>query len=206
MSRNLPTGLDTATAAASLSPVILVDLTFPAGNVRCWNGYGNITFGSNTFTGTGYLGTISEIKETRDGAANGIQVSLSGIPSSLVSLALVNNSQGQPAKVYLGVLNSSGTFSVDPYLIFDGVIDTCPISDDGKTATITVKLEKELIDTRTRGRRYTDEDQKIDYPTDNGLEYVAGLQQLNIVWGKATAPAGGSMPGAGVVDTSQPAD
>lgn len=200
MARDLPTGMATATSAPALAPVFLVELQWPTGTVYAWNGYGTITHAGNTYTGTGHLGTISEIKESRDGSANGIQLSLSGIPSSLIALALADDSQGRAAKVWFGVLDSAAAFTVAPYLIFDGVIDVCPISDNGETATITINLEKELIDTRTRGRRYTDEDLQLDFPGDRGLEYVAGMQNKEISWGRATAPAGGVPPGSGTYD------
>jgi len=186
VSRDLPTGLGAATAAATLSPIFLVELQWPTGTVRAWTGYGDIAWGGNTYTGTGHLGTISEVKESRDGAANGVTLTLAGIPSANISLALADDSQGQPGKVYFGVLSSSGTLAIDPYLIFDGVIDVCPIEDSGDTCSISVQLEKELIDSRARGRRYTHEDQQIDYPGDLGFEYVAGLADKTITWGTAT--------------------
>jgi hypothetical protein len=45
--------------------------------------------------------------------------------------------------------------------------------------------ESRLIDLeRSRERRYTSEDQKIDYPNDKGLEFIADLQDKEIVWGR----------------------
>ena len=42
-----------------------------------------------------------------------------------------------------------------------------------------------LIDlNRSRVRRYTNEDQQIDYPTDVGFEYVQSLQDFEIKWGR----------------------
>ncbi len=185
MSRDLPTGMAAATSAATVAPVFLVQLNWPTGTVYAWNGYGNILWNAQTWIGTGHLGGVSNIRESADGSANGITVSMSGIPSAELSRALENNSQGQPAKIYFGVLSSSGTFAIDPYLIFDGVIDVCPVEDNGETATIAVQIEKELIDSRTRGRRYTHEDQQIDHPGDLGFQYVAGLADKDIMWGTA---------------------
>jgi len=34
-------------------------------------------------------------------------------------------------------------------------------------------------------RRYTDEDQKIEHPTDKGFEFVAAIQDLELVWGRS---------------------
>jgi hypothetical protein len=185
VSRTLPTGLASATSSAALSPIFLVELDWPGGTVYAWSGYGNISWGGHTWVGTGHLGKISAVRESREGAANGVTLSLSGIPSANITLALGGSSQGQPGKVYFGVLSSAGALAIDPYLIFDGVIDVCPIEDDGDRATISVQLEKELIDTRARGRRYTHEDQQIEYPGDLGFEYVAGLADKQITWGTA---------------------
>ena len=197
MSRTLPTGLDTALSANTLYPVLLVQLNWPTGTVYCWNGYHDLTWDGHTWIGTGHLGTVSEIGESADGTANGISVTLSGIPSSVISNALENNSQGQPARVYFGVIQNA-SFTVDPYLVFDGLIDVANIHDDGTTASVVVNLEKELFDSRTNARRYTHEDQQQTYPGDLGLEYVAGLANRQFMWGKAVvAPVGSGGTGGG---------
>lgn len=185
MSRDLPTGMAAAVSAATVAPVFLAQLNWPTGTVYAWTGYGDISWNAQTWVGTGHLGGISDIRESSDGSANGITLSMSGIPSAEIARALEGNSQRQPGKVYFGVLSSAGTFAIDPYLIFDGVIDVCPVEDFGETATISVQLEKELIDMRTRGRRYTHEDQQLDHPGDLGFEYVAGLADKEIMWGTA---------------------
>jgi hypothetical protein len=50
---------------------------------------------------------------------------------------------------------------------------------------LAIRVEKELIDSRTRGRRYTHEDQQIEHAGDLGFEYVAGLADKEITWGTA---------------------
>ena len=72
----------------------------------------------------------------------------------------------------------------DPYAIFQGQMDLMTISDGGDTATIKLTAESRLIDLdRSRERRFTSEDQKIEFPDDKGLEYVDDLQDKEIVWG-----------------------
>ena len=64
-------------------------------------------------------------------------------------------------------------------------MDTMGIEDTGDTANISLTAESRLIDLeRSRERRYTSEDQKIDYPNDKGLEFIADLQDKEIVWGR----------------------
>jgi hypothetical protein len=64
-------------------------------------------------------------------------------------------------------------------------MDTMQITDAGETSQVRIACESRLIDLqRARERRFTDEDQQELYPGDLGLEYVAGLQEREIAWGK----------------------
>jgi hypothetical protein len=193
MARDLPTNYAPLTEATVFRPVILVYLSWPDGAVRAWSGYGSITFGGETFLGVGELGNISPIAESDDLGANGITLTLSGIPSANITNALANDAQGRSGKIWLGAMNSAGAFAADPYLIFDGLIDVTAIDDDGTVATISVTLEKELIDRRAISRRSTHEDQQIDYPGDLFFDYVAGLQDKSINWGGKSLDSGGDV-------------
>jgi hypothetical protein len=70
------------------------------------------------------------------------------------------------------------------------------IQDDGNLATITVQCESKLLQLdRANLRRYTAEDQKIDYPTDTALDFMAKIQDVAIPWGisnSATSSGGNS--------------
>ena len=183
MSRDLTTAVQNQLSADELQPFFAVKLNFDSGDLRLWTGYGDITVDSETYTGGGQLLDISEIEETVEIAARGITMSLNGVDSSLVSLALTENYQTRSAKVYLGVL-SSGAVVASPYQLFDGRMDVLSIDDSGDTATITMTAESRLIDLeRPRLRRYTSEDQKLRHPTDTGLDFVAALQEKEIAWG-----------------------
>jgi hypothetical protein len=194
MSRDLPTGFAGETTADTFRPAVLVQLDWPGGSIYVWTGYGTISWDGHDFIGTGELGTISPVQESSDLRANGVVLELSGIPTALVTEALANDAQGQPGKVWIAALAANGTFAADPYLIFDGVIDTTPIRIGPETSTIAVQLEKELIDRRTKERRYTHEDQQIEYAGDMFFEYVAGLAVKEFSWGGKTQAAGGTTP------------
>lgn len=196
MSRNLPTGLDTAFAGQVVAPAFLVELYWSTGVVNIWNGYYNLVWDGKTWLGIGHLGSIAEIKESSDLTANGVQLQMSGIPSARIAEVLTNDSQGLPARIYFGHI-AAGGFTVDPYLVFDGVIDYPNITISGETATIQVALERETYDGRTDARRCTHEDQQIDYPGDLGREYVAALPNKQFTWGKATIAPVATDPGTG---------
>jgi len=183
MSRSITTAFNTQLTSSELQPFIAIELAFDGGTFYSWTGYGNITFGGNTYVGSGDIISIQPSQETSEIKANGIGINLSAIPSDLLSSALSETYQGREAIVYFGVL-SNGAVVSDPYAIFKGIMDVMSINDSGETATITVKAESRLIDLdRARERRYTSEDLKIDFPDDKGLEYIDDLQDKQIVWG-----------------------
>ena len=183
MSRNLTTAVQNQLAASELEPFFAIKLAFDSGDVRVWTGYNDITIASETYIGGGQLLSISPIQETVEIAARGVNMSLNGINSSLVSVALTESYQGRSAKVYLGVI-SSGAVVSDPYLVFDGRMDVMTIEDAGETANISLSAESRLIDLeRARVRRYTDNDQQNQFAGDTGLRFVADLQDKEIAWG-----------------------
>lgn len=195
MSRTLPTDYAALTEGAVFRPALLVELDWPSGMVRCWSGLGTISWGGEDYLGVGDLGAFTPIEESTDGRANGVALTLSGIPVANVANALANDAQGRAARLWIAALADDGTLAADPYLIFDGAIDTCTIEYGPETATISVNLEKELIDRRLQQRRYTHEDQQIEYPGDRFFEYVAGLQNKEIAWGGKVLPGVSATPG-----------
>jgi hypothetical protein len=171
---------------------------FISGTVRAWSGIGDLSWDSQTWTGTGTLLTISSVEEKDEISANGITVSLAGIPSSMISLALSDCKQGAAGYVYLGFLDGSSVVS-DPILLFEGKLDIPAISENPETSTISISYESRLIDLeRPRENRYTDEDQQRLFVGDLGLQFVPSLQDLTLTWGKATASSSG---GGKVADT-----
>lgn len=207
---------DTKLSRAQIYPVLLVFLDWPNTPVRVWAGMGTLVWGGQSWLGVGDLGGISPVQESMDGAANGITLAISGVKATNVVEVLDNRIQGKSAKIYLGMMTTvgevAGTWDVEPYCVFDGLIDTADISSNGETSTISVKLEKEFIDSRSQSRRYTDQDQKIDYPTDRGFEFVAGIANKTVLWGRVqmgltgggTAGGSGGGGGGGLYNYNEP--
>lgn len=198
MSRGLTTDFKTAAAAGGVTPALLGHFDFSGGVVRVWNGVGDLSWGGNTYTGLGDLVGVSPVTETNETRANGMRFSLNGIPSTLITRILAEGYRGRAAKLWLALFNSSGAIIADPMLVFSGRMDQCLLDDSGETATCTITAESRLVDLqRPRERRRTDEDQKSLFSGDRGLEYVAGLQDKEIVWGGGTASTGPAAAPAG---------
>lgn len=194
MAHSLTSGMVTQTTAKSLMPILLWELDTPGGNVYFWSGYGNLPWDSKTWVGAGNMVNMTQISETALVQANGLSLTLSGIPAAAISLALSSVKRFQPAKVWLGALDSSMAVVADPFLIFNGRTDSVVINDAAATAAITVNCENRLILMKiARERRYTDHDQRIERPLDGGFKFVDFVINRTIPWGAsgaaATAPA-----------------
>lgn len=207
MARDLTVSMLSAIAAGTVRPVLFYEGQYETGTVRLWTGVGPIAWNGQTWTGAGSLLSVSSIDEVSEVSAVGFSVSLTGLTSALLALNLSAARQGLPGRVWFGAFDAAGAVIADPFNSFSGRLDVPDIAEDGERATITVKYESRLIDLdKTRERRYTHEDQQIDYPGDQGFAFVASLQDKQIVWGKGrgvpvsapAAPSGGGSSFEGV--------
>lgn len=186
MTRTIASSIITKLSTDTLYPFYAVDLNFDTTPVHAWTGLGNITLGSTTYTGVHDLMQISEVQETQDIAARGMTISLSGIPSDLIGLAITQPYQGRTCKVYLGFMTSweSPDTSPDTMEVFSGYMDQMIINEGPDTSTIQLSVESRLIDLeRPRNRRYTSQNQKIRFANDKAFDFVENLQNQRLTWG-----------------------
>lgn len=185
MARTLTPAALAEILAQAKTVAVFFEGAFASGTVRLWSGLGDLTWNGLTWSGAGDLGTVSPILETTDVQANGVRVTLSGIPAASLSLALQEARRGQTGTIWLAFLDDTGAVVADPYIAFSGRLDQPQIEDGGDTAAISIAYENRLIDLeRPRERRFDHQDQQIDHPGDLGFAYVASIQQWNGVWGR----------------------
>ncbi|MGH6719545.1 MAG: hypothetical protein ACREER_09530 [Alphaproteobacteria bacterium] len=209
--RSLTAAVTTETTAAAAKAALFARFNFDSGTTYLWSGIGEITtaaLGSlpaATWTGAGTLGAVSAIEEASELRAVGLTFTLSGVPSSLLSIALGEHYQGRAATVWLAFFDAAWVMVADPVQVFAGRMDVMEIAEGGATATIRVSAENRLIDLERndRVRHYTPDDQKADFPGDLGLDYVPKMIEKVIYWGrvafkpKKPGSSGGSDPGTG---------
>ena len=192
-----------------VNPFFAVELKFDGDNVlRMWTGVGTLVLTDGTeWFGTGNLLGISSVEETAEMAVKGATLTLSGIPSEVLSLALSEPYQGRVCNLYFGTLSDGAIVQEDgAYIlmqdgskilvetgetgfnvIFSGYMDQMNIEDSAETCTIELKVENKLIDLeRARVARYTSGYQKSIYPNDRGLNFVESLQDRKTPWGRAS--------------------
>lgn len=183
MSRTVPSSILTALSQPEVQPFYAVEFDFDSAPIRFWTGYGDRTIESNTYTGTGNLLSIGGLEEVADMSAKSATLTLSGVPSELVSLALTEPYQNRQCRILFGVVNSS-----DIVEVFSGYMDKMTIEDSGDASTITLTVESKWVKLdRPNIRRYTSESQKSRYPTDTFFDWVSDLQDKEIVWGRSNA-------------------
>jgi hypothetical protein len=208
MSRDISSDLIETLSDDVIHPFFAIELFFDTSTLRFWSGVGELDFGDNTYTGSGNMIAVSAIDETSDISAQGARLTLSGLPSEMISLAINEPYQGRKCFIYFGTLDvtgdrltqqnghlilnqdnsailGEGDFRDTITQIFSGYIDQMNIDEGPETSQISVTVESRLIDLqRPRNRRYTDANQKSRFPNDKGFEFVESLQQKKFAWGR----------------------
>ena len=200
MTRTVPAALLTALSNPEVEPFYAVKMdfeivasgtdiygnSFTYGPLRLWTGHGDKSILSEVYTGSGNLLTISGLEEVSDLSARGTTLSLSGLPTDIVSYAIKANYQGRDIKIYWGLNGVS-----DVVEVFSGYMDKMTIQDDGDSATIQLTAESRLVALeRARVRRYTAESHKAVRASkglsgdDTFFDWVTQLQDKQIVWGR----------------------
>lgn len=207
MTRDITAGVSSEVVKNRLRMALLVELIFDSSPVYLWTGIGNLSWNSNTYIGTGTLGRVSPIEETSDIRSNGIQLSLSGVSSSLISTALGTQYQGRACRVRVAFFDSSNVLIDDPVQVFSGKLDVMQIVDAGETCEITVTAENRLIDLErpSEVRYYTDSEQQRYSTGDLGCQYVEKLQTKEIVWGRVRSSPAPAPTSPGTTPATPPA-
>lgn len=174
--RDISTALSDKFLGKEVDLFVAVELMFDSGALRIWSGIGNKSIGGQTYTGTGSLLSVGGIEESDGLSAPGASISLNGVDSSLVSLAIQEPYQNRDCRILLG---SGGDF----FEIFSGFMDVMTIEDNGETCIINLTVESRLIILdRKVPLRYTQETQNSLYPGDTFFSTVASLQDKKVDW------------------------
>ena len=206
MSRDLSANTTNALDGEVFYPFFAVELMFDDNIIRTWTGVGTLTLEDGTeWLGAGQLLEISSVEETQEMAAKGATVTLSGIPSELLSLALQKPYQGRVCNIYFGnftrgrMLQEGGAFILleDGSKIalevsktgfnelFSGYMDQMNIEEGAESSTIELTVENKLINLeRARVARFTSNYQKSRFANDKGLDFVESMQDKTIPWGR----------------------
>ena len=184
MARVLSAEMVAELAATVKRPIIFYEGEFASSTVRFHSGIGTVTWDGKTWTGAGSLARLSEIVEPGAIQARGVTVGLNGLKSSLLATVLSQARRSKVCRIWIGFLDADGALVGDPYQAFKGYLDQPKVRDGAAGSDIAIAYESRLIALRRpKKRRFTHEDQKIDYRDDKGFEFVPAVQEWNGKWG-----------------------
>ena len=184
MPRTMTPAMLAAIQANALYPALLVQMGFDSATAYMWTGFGALSWNGQTWYGLGRLLGIGVVEDGSTVEARGTSITLSGLDSSLLAGCLGDFQLGLPVIIYLALFGSTGVLLVDPISVWVGRTDQPTIQVDSDMTTITVACESRLLDMNVAcDRRLTQEDQQSQWPRDLGLSFVAGVQEITLVWG-----------------------
>ncbi len=207
MSRDLSNDTIVSINENVVYPFFATELRFDGDNIlRMWTGQGTLVLADGTqWVGLGQMLNISTIEETSELAVKGATLTLSGVPSEVLSLALSEPYQGRVCNIYFGTFIQGSILQESSFYIllqdgsrinlenqstnfselFSGYMDQMNIEESGETSTIQLLVENKLVDLeRARVARFTSGYQKSIYAGDLGLDFVEDLQDKQIPWGR----------------------
>jgi hypothetical protein len=173
----------TAAAAANTPLRLLADLNFSGGYVYAHAGQGELVANGNTYLGLGMYGGFDQVIEQSGVIARPVTLKLGGVPNDLIYDAMSTVYQGRSITLWIGILNDAGGWIAAPETLWSGVMDTMTIDIGFGTSSITLVCEDPDYATPI-GRRYTQTDLQLDYPTDTGLAYMPAIPGFRGNWGQ----------------------
>lgn len=182
--------LTAETLAAVTAPVVrgiyLIAIFFDELTVAWNSGPSDIDYGGHTYRATGSLGSVGRINEKPGVVASSLGVTISGIRPEITALVMATSYLGRPVIIHYALLDETNQFSADRCVqVFSGRLDAIK-GTQGKAASYDLTVASRLSDwERQRKLTYNDADQQRLYPGDRGMEYVAQLSEMKLIWPRA---------------------
>jgi hypothetical protein len=183
--RDVPAGFETNVAASHVTTILLVQLDLDSGTLYMTDAPHDVTYDGQTWQSMYGVAGVSDLVET-DGEVRGLQFQISGVPTSLLALALDEKIQGRYVTVKLATLANT-TLTVDDNA-WSGSLDTMQIvyDEDGQHASIYVTAEHALARwDQPNLLRYSHQDQQRLHPGDMFFEFAERMAEVTVTWPSA---------------------
>ena len=168
-----------ASGKVPMSMLIEMDLTAPLN--LCTSNL-DLVLGGTTYYGLKGLGKINAI-QTTPAEIKQIQFELSGVPSTMIALALSEPVQGKAVRMKLAIFDPATYAILDTVLIWAGQLDAMSIQDASSGGTVAVTAEHVGIDlNRPSSSYYTDDEQQALFAGDLFFQYTSQQAEQQIIW------------------------
>lgn len=165
-----------------------VKAQFDTETIRLWTGADDLLVDGETYEGAGTLLSVGDIEDTMEVKSTNLTVSLSGMDTTVMNLALSEDLHNRKIKLYMGYLMGGANESAGEIVMFSGRMTNVQISDDAENgSTISINAENRLVDlNRPSNLRYTNASQMTINSSDTGFKYVQAIQGKELLWGRPT--------------------
>jgi len=202
----MPRQLTLAVGAAFLGQHVryleFYEMDFGSGILRVTNALYDQSWNGYMWTGWGAIGARSILEESGGFSAPQVSLTLSGIPTEAVRIALGEQYRNRPARIWIAPLDENDVPITDPAGPWLYRMDAMPVTL-GETASIALTLStREESWDRASNERYSHQHQQSRFPGDRGLEYIDQQSQGETVWGAVPVPSAPA-PGAGAQPQTQ---
>lgn len=188
MTRNLTTAIKNELATNNINPVHLITLSFssPVNITDCsFSITSSISGSSITYVASDFILGISNFTEETDITKTSITLALSGANQTFISTVLNENVINDSVTIYRGFLDNSNSLIADPFLLYDGQIDSFSISEKETSSEVSLAIVSHWADfEKTSGRKTNNTSQKRFFSTDVGMNFSSETVQ-DIKWGRA---------------------
>jgi hypothetical protein len=170
--------------------------------IRLWGGHGTLPIpnvgadgATAVFEGVGDRGLAQSSAGAVGGAAQAVNLTLSGIEPFVLELLDAAEVQGAPVTVWRLIFKGNGRTLLDAHVFTRGRLDRLLIENVvGGLATIKAMVESSARGLGRRGGRMrTDADQRLINPTDGFFKNIAFAAVKTLHWGGPKPETAGSV-------------
>lgn len=183
--------------------VHLLELNFASGAIRLCTAAQDIFWNFQTWEAIGGLLEMGGIEETTDGKGQGVDLKLSGVDQTVLSVLLSSQYRGRAVKLWRAHLDSTtGLLGGEPLLLFQGLqLSPYTIEETrefgGGTVTVSTRVSGYFGVERVRGIQSNLMSHQHHFAGDTFFKNTALLANVKIHWGTQAPLHVGNRSGRG---------
>jgi hypothetical protein len=177
----------TALDSSSIRHAEFIRLTMPSNVYTFCNAAAPISVDDMTFTNLGSLLQLSEVKRDIKANSSDLNISLTGVDGTNVSIILSSDIKGSRIEVWRGFLDADNQIIQTPtqqfFKRYQGIVSNYSITEDwneqARTRVATVGIScasfRTILENRVGGVRTTPKIWQVFYPGDNSMNRVPAI-------------------------------
>jgi hypothetical protein len=205
-----------ALSSSSINFAEFVRLTLPTETLTFCNAAAPITVNGVTYEGLGTLLNIGEVQRNVKANSADMQISLTGIDPSTISIVLGAELKGSTIELWRGFLNSNNQIITTPttqfFKRYQGIINNVAISENfddeirQRVATCIVSSAsmRAVLEAKVSGIKTNRESWRNIYPADSSMDRVAVIASTYFDFGKPPKAGAQNEPEPSVVAEETP--